>query len=219
MWLFPSVKRNIGSRGSKSSPRVFQIILFECLWLVTKTKPVNRLWFRLVQSIGSLYSLCWHDNSIVVVQLLQAQKMKDGPFNVHTKHATWGCTVKMRVEDGSCGCADDPGLRHRSWRALYWCACDLLWLTLHCHRHYLASISFLIAVVHFVLYIVTEHTRVGLLISKAFAILLKDTVCLFRIYVNQSGNKGMSISQTWENRKDPVLCLVSKHLSYISAKA
>lgn len=31
---------------------------------------------------------------------------------------------------------------------------------------------------------------------KPFAILLKDTVGSFRIYVYQSGNKGMSISQT-----------------------
>lgn len=29
-----------------------------------------------------------------------------------------------------------------------------------------------------------------------FAILLKDVVCLFRIYVHQSGNKGLAIAQT-----------------------
>lgn len=29
-----------------------------------------------------------------------------------------------------------------------------------------------------------------------FTVLLKDVVCLFRIYVNQSGNKGLAIAQT-----------------------
>lgn len=29
-----------------------------------------------------------------------------------------------------------------------------------------------------------------------FTVLLKDVVCLFGIYVNQSGNKGLAIAQT-----------------------
>lgn len=33
-------------------------------------------------------------------------------------------------------------------------------------------------------------------IYSHFTILLEDVVCLFRVYVNQSGNKGLSIAQT-----------------------
>lgn len=42
----------------------------------------------------------------------------------------------------------------------------------------------------------TSHFFDGLYIRSPFAIVLEDTVCLFRIYVHQSGNIGMSISLT-----------------------
>lgn len=95
---------------------------FECLWLKTKTKPVNHLGFRLLKSTRSL--LMWY----CCCASLKAHWMKDGPFNVHTKKNIWleaALSKKMKVEDGSCRGADAPGLRHNSWWALYWCGCDV----------------------------------------------------------------------------------------------
>lgn len=59
----------VGSRVKKQSQSLFNNNnkTLERLWLKTKTKPVNHVCFRPLQSTRSRYSLCSCDKSIVVV--------------------------------------------------------------------------------------------------------------------------------------------------------